>query len=289
MNGRGAWLEPLRRRRAAAYAAGPGLEQALQAGRLLAGHGIASTIGYTAQPGESAHSVAAVHLAAFERLAGEEFDCYVSVKMSALDFDAALFAVLAAAAARTGRALHLDALAPETVDATWRLLESAPRSAQLGTALPGCWARSPEDASRAARLGLQVRVVKGQWTDGLPAAVTPAEGFLRVVDQLRGHRAGVGVATHDVGLLAESLQRLIAAATPCWAELFFGLPFRAPAATARRLGVPIRIYVPYGRAAAPYGVTDVRRNPAAARWLIEDLVLGEEKTWRSIRRSRVPA
>jgi proline dehydrogenase len=199
------------------------------------------------------------------------------------------FAVLAAAAARTGRALHLDALAPETVDATWRLLESAPRSAQLGTTLPGCWARSPEDASRAARLDLQVRVVKGQWTDGSPAAVTPAEGFLRVVDHLRGHRAGVAVATHDVGLLAESLRRLTAAGAPCWAELFLGLPFRAPAATARRLGVPIRIYVPYGRAATPYGVADVRRNPAVARWLIEDLVLGEEKAWRSIRRSCVPA
>jgi proline dehydrogenase len=289
MNGRGAWLEPLRRRRAAAYAAGPGLEQALQAGRRLAAHGIASTIGYTAQPGESAHSVAAVHLAAFELLAGEDFDCYLSVKLSTLDFDAALFAVLAAAAARRGRALHLDALAPETVDATWRLLETAPRSAQLGTTLPGCWARSPEDASRATRLGLQVRVVKGQWPIGGATAVDPAEGFLRIVDRLRGHRAGVAVATHDAGLLAESLRRLTAAGAPCWAELFLGLPFRAPAATARRVGVPIRIYVPYGRAATPYGVADLRHNPAVARWLIEDLVLGEEKAWRSIRRSCVPA
>lgn len=289
MNGRGAWLEPLRRRRAAAYAAGPGLEHALQACRRLAGHGIASTLGYTAQPGESAHSVAAVHLAAFERLAGEDLDCYVSVKMSALDFDAALFAVLAAAAARTGRALHLDALAPETVDATWRLLETAPRSARLGTALPGCWARSPEDASRAVRLGLQVRLVKGQWRAGMATVADPAEGCLRVVDRLRGHRGGVAVATHDVGLLEESLRRLTVAGAPCWAELFLGLPFRAPAATARRLGVPIRIYVPYGRAATPYGVADLRRNPAVARWLIEDLVLGEEKAWRSIRRSSVPA
>jgi proline dehydrogenase len=284
-----AWLEPLRQRRAAAYAAGPGLEQALQAGRRLAGHGLACTIGYTARPGESARAVTAVHRAAFERLAGEDFDCYVSVKLSALDFDAGLFAELATAAAMTGRALHLDALAPDTVDATWRLLETAPRSAQLGTALPGCWARSPEDASRATRLGLQVRVVKGQWRAGEATAVDPAEGFLRIVDRVRGHRAGVAVATHDVGLLAESLRRLTAAGAPCWAELFLGLPFRAPAATARRLGVPIRIYVPYGRAATPYGVADLRRNPAAVRWLIEDLVLGEEKAWRSIRRSCVPA
>jgi hypothetical protein len=51
--------------------------------------------------------------------------------------------------------------------------------------------------------------------------------------------------------------------------------------------VPIRVYVPYGRAAAPYGVADVRANPAVAWWLIQDLLLGKDKTWRSLRRSRV--
>jgi proline dehydrogenase len=288
VSGKPVWLEPLRRRRAAAYAAGPGLEQALEAGRRLAGQGLASTIGYTARPGESARAVTAVHRAALERLADEDFDCYVSAKLSPLDFDAGLFTELATAAARTGRALHFDSLAPETVDATWRLLETAPRGARLGLALPGRWARSPEDASRATRLGLQVRVVKGQWRDGRSTA-GPAEGFLRVVDRLGAHRAGVAVATHDVELLAESLRRLTAAGVRCWAELFLGLPFRAPAATARRLGVPIRIYVPYGRAAAPYGVAVIRRNPAAARWLIEDLVLGKEKAWRSIQRSCDPS
>jgi proline dehydrogenase len=282
-------LEVLRARRAAAYGAGPALEQALEAGRRLADHGLASTIGYTAAPGEPARAVADAHLAAFERLAGEDFDCYVSVKLSALDFDVSLFNELAAGAAKSGRALHTDALAPETANATWRLLQGASSSAQLGTALPGRWARSAEDASLAARLGLRVRVVKGQWPDGTRARVDPAQGFLRVVDRLRGHPPGVGVGTHDSRLLAESLHRLTTAGTPCSAELFLGLPFRAPAATARRFGVPIRIYVPYGRAAAPYGLGDLHRNPAAARWLIEDLLLGKEKMWRSIRRSCAPA
>jgi proline dehydrogenase len=283
-----ALLEPARRRRTAAYAAGPTLDHALEAGHRLAAHGLASTIGYTAMAGQSARSVADEHLTAFERLASQRFDCYVSVKLSALDFDAGLFAELAATAARTGRALHLDALAPETVDMTWRLLQSAPPAAQLGVALPGCWARSPDDASLAVRRGLRVRVVKGQWADGAGTAVDPAEGFLQVVDRLRGHRAGVAVATHDDGLLAASLQRLTAAGTPCSAELFFGLPFRAPAEIALRLGVPIRVYVPYGRAAAPYAVAGLRHDPAVARWLIQDLLLGKEKMWRSIRRSSVP-
>jgi proline dehydrogenase len=95
------------------------------------------------------------------------------------------------------------------------------------------------------------------------------------------------VATHDVALLEESLRRLIKAGTPCTAELFFGLPFRAPALAARRLGVPLRVYVPYGAAGAPYAASDVAARPIAAWWLVQDLLLGKEKTWLSIRRSRL--
>jgi proline dehydrogenase len=276
-------IDPLRQRRASAYSAGPTLDAALALCRRLEREGLACTLGYTAMPGESARSVADAHLAAFEQLAGAGLDGHVSVKLSTLEFDPSLFAELDGAAAQTGCALHIDALAPETVDATWRLVEDAPRAGRIGTTLPGAWPRSVNDTAHAARLGLRVRVVKGQWT----GATDGGEGFRRVVARLRGHQDGVGVATHDVALLESSLHRLTAAGTSCTAELFLGLPFRGPTATARRLGVPIRVYVPYGRAAAPYGIADVRRNPAVAWWLIQDLLLGKDKTWRSLRRSHV--
>jgi proline dehydrogenase len=275
----------MRRRRASAYGAGPTVGAALDVARRLWRQGLASVIGYAARPGEPPRAVADVHLGAFERLAGEDVDCQVSVKLSALAFDADLFAELEAAAARTGRRLHVDALAPETVDATWRLVDGVPRAGRLGTTLPGRWRRSCEDAPRASRLGLGVRVVKGQWAAPGGDDVDPRAGFLDVVDRLGGHHAGVGVATHDVALLAESLRRLQAAGSPCTAELYFGLPFRAPATAARRLGVPVRVYVAYGSAAAPYGIAEAARDPAAAWWLVQDLVLGKEKTWLSIRRS----
>ena len=192
---------------------------------------------------------------------------------------------LPAHATAMGKAL-LAFAPPETVDATWLLLQSTPRAGQVGTTLPGRWRRSVDDASLAERLGVRVRVVKGQWADGAPGVADPGAGVLAVVDRLRGHRGGVAVATHDVALLAESLRRLIAAETPCAAELFFGMPFRAPAMAAERLGVPIRIYVPYGHAGAPYGIADVTHRPVAAWWLMQDLVLGKDKTWLGIRRSR---
>jgi proline dehydrogenase len=284
---RAGWLEAIRRRRQLAYGAGPGLDDALEAARRLAASGIASTVGYSAAPQERGRSVADAHLAAFDRLSAGELDAYVSVKLSELEFDPALFAELDAAAARSGRRLHLDALAPETVDSTWRLLEERPRAGQLGTSFPGRWRRSADDAARAAELGLVVRVVKGQWKHGADGDVDPAEGFLAVVDRLCGRAPAVAVATHDVALVTEAVGRLKAAGTPCEVELLYGLPFRAPALAAARLGAPIRVYVPYGHVGATYGIADLRRKPAATWWLMQDLLLGKDKTWRSIRRSRI--
>jgi proline dehydrogenase len=82
------------------------------------------------------------------------------------------------------------------------------------------------------------------------------------------------------------VRRLTAARTPCEVELLLGLPFAAPARAARRLGVPVRLYVPYGATGAAYGIGGLVRNPITAWWLAQDLLLGKDKTWQSIRRSR---
>jgi proline dehydrogenase len=108
-----------------------------------------------------------------------------------------------------------------------------------------------------------------------------------VIDRLCGRAPAVAVATHDVALLTEAVRRLQAAGTPCEVELLYGLPFRAPALAARQMGVHIRLYVPYGHVAATYGIADIRRTPAALWWLAQDLLLGKDKTWWSIRRSHI--
>jgi proline dehydrogenase len=280
-------VEPLRRRRVSAYVAGPGVDDALEFGLRLAAGGFACVVGYAAAADERPRSVANTHLAAFERLAAEGLDGEVSVKLSALAFDPGLFAELNVAAARCERGLHVDALGPETVDDTWALLERAESRDWIGTTLPGRWGRSVDDARRAIELGLRVRVVKGQWSDTVAPDVDAAEGVLRVVDCLRDSTRRVAVATHDVPLLAEALSRLRAAGVPCAVELFLGLPFAGPLRLARRLGVPVRVYVPYGAGGAPYSAAALTRNPAATWWLLQDMVLGKEKTWRSMGRAHL--
>lgn len=225
------------------------------------------------------------HISALEALAREDADCYVSVKLPPLGFDPQAFAELVAAAAASRRRLHADAVAPDLADATWRLLAGSAGAAPLGTTLAGRWRRSPHDVDRAGELGLAVRVVKGQWPDVGGDREDPARGFLRIVDRLADHPGMVAVATHDVPLLEEALSRLLSAGRSCEVELFYGLPFRGPALAARRLSVPVRMYVPYGDTGTPYRRDVLASRPSAALWIAQDLLYGEEKTWRSIRQA----
>ncbi len=280
------WSDSIRRRRNSAYAAGPRLDQALDVSRRLATFGVRSAIGYSASPDEPARRVADLLLTAIDRITSEALDCYVSVKLSGLGFDAVLFAELATAARRTGQRLHIDSLSPDTADPTLLLLATVPDAGGVGMTLPGRWRRSTQDASRMFDGGRSIRVVKGQWADDVDESLDPIQGFLEIVDRLCGRGSVVAVATHDDQLLAESLQRLVETGTACEAELLFGWPFRRPAIAAQRLGVPIRVYVPFGHTGSPYGLTDVLTSPMSTSWLVQDLLLGNEKTWRSIHRWR---
>ena len=78
---------------------------------------------------------------------------------------------------------------------------------------------------------------------------------MQLIDRLAGRAAHVAVATHDAELAERALVRLSAASTPAELELIHGLPMRAAGDVARRLHVPVRIYIPVrARLAAVCGV-----------------------------------
>jgi proline dehydrogenase len=218
--------------------------------------------------------VADAQLAGLARLAREPWDCHLSVKAPALGFSGALLGEIADRAWRDGAGLHFDSLSPDTVERTFSLMSEHCRLPRLGCTLPGRWRRSLRDAERALRLGLHVRVVKGQWAGPDGREPEARAGFLAVVNRLAGQARHVAVATHDAPLAREALHRLRAAGTSCELELLFGLPVRRAMEVARMAGVGIRCYVPYGQPWLPYRVADARGNPRIAWWMARDLVLG---------------
>ena len=172
-----------------------------------------------------------------------------------------------------GAVVHFDAMAPETVDDTFKLIARARGIyPKLGCTLPSRWRRSFSDADRAIELGLRVRVVKGQWAESPSTDVNPEQGFLNVIDKLGAERARhVAVATHHVDLARKALCRLRSTDISCELELLYGLPLQRQIKLGRSLEVPVRIYVPFGRAGLPYRLKQIPRNPRLLGWFFRDL------------------
>lgn len=263
-------VEPVSRR----YVAGAELDDALAARRTLAGRGLGATLGLWDGPDDTPRAVADGYLAAIDGLGEDAPGDYVSIKFTALGLSSDLLGEIVARGAGRDRRVHLDAMAPDTVaatrDAVERVLRERPEGA-VGFTLPGRFLRSPGDAEWARTRGLPVRVVKGEWTDPDAPDRDPKAGYLEVVDRLCGATSHVAVATHDPQLAEAALGRLVAAGTPCGLELLYGLPMRRPLEVARELGVPARVYVPYGHAYMPYALSQLHRRPRMALWLAKDL------------------
>jgi len=238
----------------------------------LTKRGIGCTSGYWNDAADTPESVYAECMGGLRMLSRRTRDGYLSVKFPALGGDVALAHDLLRKAEQQGVRVHADSLAPETTDAVHACIEAAAATHDdLGVTLPGRWRRSVPDAEWAVRLKLRVRVVKGEWADPEEPALDACEGYLAVIRKLAGRARHVSVATHDVDLLVRALDCLRAAGTSCDVEQLYGLPGRACRIAARRAGVPVRVYVPWGQAVLPHAVEfALARKAWLPRWFLRD-------------------
>ena len=228
----------------------------------LARQGVATTVGYfgASEAGAGVAAAATEELAL--ALAEQGCDALLALKAPALGFDAALLHRIAA----TGVPLAFDALTEPHAEATLALAEEI----GAGVALPSRWRRSEADAVRLRDGPSRIRLVKGEWAD--PGGDVPGieAAYLALVRQLAGRRATVAVATHDPALAEAALSALQAAGTPCELEQLRGLPRRRTMAVARRMGVPVRLYYPFGPGWWPYAFDKALARPYLPLWVLQD-------------------
>ena len=268
------------RRLAASHLAGPALEDALRIAGVVAARGWSCAIGPWVGPDGNPESNAGLYARTIDAIASGRPDAYLSIKLSTLGYDNDRFFALLERAARSGTRVHADSLGPETADRTMAMIAAAAaRFTNVGTTLPAGWRRSVADAAALSRLGVNVRIVKGQWPD--PAGRIPdiRSAFVRVAEALAGGAGTVGVATHDRPLAVRVLGLLASSGTPCEMEQISGLPWNC-AATAASAGVPFRLYVPFGHPYLPYGLRTVRVRPAVALWAARDFIAGRHRRVR---------
>lgn len=250
---------------------GPGPRAAVRRCRALDRGGLAATLGYFQASRSGPEAIVAANVAVARLLADRGGDVYLSVKAPPLAFDAARLREIADSAAAADMALMFDAHAPKDADRTLKavseLLADFPGT---GFALPARWLRSRGDAAAFRDSSARIRLVKGEWADPNWRGQDVEASYLALAARLAGRAAPVAVATHDPGLAERALALLLAAGTPCELEQLRGLPRRRTTAVARRFGVLVRVYVPFGPGWWPYALDKALDRPYLLSWMIRD-------------------
>jgi CelD/BcsL family acetyltransferase involved in cellulose biosynthesis len=256
---------------ASRYLAGPELEDALREETRHAAAGYLTTVGFWGSSETLTKDVARQCFAAADGVSpGGE----LSIKLDAFGGDGPRLDELLDRCTERQVGLHLDALGPETAEASLkaalRLAERAPGA--VGCTLTGRWRRSVDDAHRLAGAPLNVRVVKSEWADPAEPHRDEAAGYLEVVQILAGQVPRVAVATHDQALAPVALERLAASTTAAELQVLYATDGRRIIPAARERGVPVRVYIPYGHGRVPYPTDDLFRRPAVAARVAFDVL-----------------
>jgi proline dehydrogenase len=272
-------VTPVVSRLAKDYLGGETVDDAICVARRLAIQNVSSTLGFWDTTDYTQRNVTDIYSTAVKRLSGSGLDSYVSIKPPALRFDSGAAVELAAIAQSSGVGLHCDSHGPEVVELSHAMLQAMCNRIGpgcLGTTIPGRWSRSLSDADWAVERGFAVRVVKGQWPDPDNPRADMRAGFLNVIEQLAGRARHVAVATHDMTLAAEAIERLRATGTSCELEQIFGLNSSQSLRWASTNGIGLRIYIPFGRGYIPNAMKALKRNPRMAWVMARRLAAGRE-------------
>jgi proline dehydrogenase len=250
---------------------GPGPEAVARICHRLQARGLCTTVGHFPGSRDTAQSIAAANLAVARALGGRSGDAYLSVKAPPLGFDRTHLQAIADAATGSRLPLMFDAHAPHQAGATHALFDDLlAQFPGTGCVLPARWKRSMADAARLRGTSARLRIVKGEWADPEWGDRDIEANYLGLVTRLAGRAGIVAIATHNPGLAERALAILLNAGTPCELEQLRGLPMRRTTAIARRLGVPMRVYVPFGSGWLPYAANKALARPYLPGWMIRD-------------------
>lgn len=195
----------------------------------------------------------------------------LAIKASPLYFDKDNLRAVAGPASAAGMTVVFDALTHAQAGETMDLAEwMAGEFPAVGVALSARWQRSMADAARFCDAPVRIRLVKGEWADPEQDAPDVEVAYLDLVRQLAGRGAPVGVASHDPALAERALRILLDAGTSCELEQLRGLPGHRTRRVAEVLGVPVRLYWPFGPGWWPYAAEKVLERPYLPWWWARD-------------------
>ena len=274
----------------ARFVPGETLDEALGAARQLNDAGMMATLnplGEDVSDPEQAMAATDAYIEILDRVAAEQLDCSISVKLTllGLDLDADLAAAnlerLLSTAAQHGNFVRIDMEASEHVEATLSMSRSLERRFDnFGLVVQSYLRRTTDDIDRLVQAGTPLRVVKGAYKE--PEHVAFADkrdvdhNYARILDRLaqddaRRNGVRVAVASHDAALIAHARNLIDELQLDGWEfQMLYGIgrPLQ------RQLvedGYSVRIYVSYGPSWYPWFMRRLAERPANIGFFLRHL------------------
>jgi proline dehydrogenase len=238
-----------------------------------------------------ADAVTADYLALIDRIAKEELDARVSVKLTELGLDLGVDACdrnlqqLVARAESRSNIVWIDMESTKYVDPTIELFRRArARSPRVGLCLQSYLRRSVADLEALLPLGPAIRLVKGAYREPpgqvLPSKAEVDENYFRLAARMLQPDAPkgtfVGIGTHDARLVGRIRAEVAARGSDRSSyefEMLYGIqrPLQAQLVAE---GAPLRVLVSYGEFWFPWYMRRLAERPANVLFVMKNLFPG---------------
>jgi proline dehydrogenase len=275
----------------ARFVPGESLDEALVAVRAINAQGMCATLNPLGENITTESEAAAgtdAYIEILRRIAAEQLDCNVSVKLTVMGLD--LGAEIAAAnlrrvlemAATYGNFVRIDMEASEYVDRTldiWR--QAHAEMPAVGTVIQSYMRRSLADVDQLATEGASLRIVKGAYAEPDEIAF-PDKGdvdseYIRLLERLAqpdaiASGASAAVASHDPAMVAAGRRLIDDNDLVNWEfQMLYGIGTNLQRELTA-VGYRVRVYVSYGPSWYPWFMRRLAERPANIGFFLRHLL-----------------
>lgn len=286
--------KPLVARVSARYIAGETLTDAIETIRSLNAESIRATLdvlGEFVEDLDAADRMVELYLEALARVDAESLDSNVSVKLTSLGLliDEARclenMRRLLRHATDLGNSVRIDMESSSVTGATLNIYRTLRREFDnVGCVIQAYLRRTMDDAAELARLGANVRVCKGIYSESRLVAYNDRRiiqrNFVDIVRTLLEAGCYVAIATHDEVVVweCERIIRTLGLSPKRYEfQMLLGVDEQLRSLIVQA-GHPMRVYIPFGEHWYAYSLRRLRENPAIAGHVLRaTLGLGPEE------------
>jgi proline dehydrogenase len=268
------------------FVAGESVEEGIAAARALNRAGMSVTLDYLGESvsdREHARAAADVYLRVIDRIATEQLDANVSLKLTQMgqDIDEGFLHENVLRVFERAREHDMFVrLDMESSEYTQRTLDFFERIwgegfTNVGVVLQSYLRRSEQDVRRANALGARVRLCKGAYVEPPEVAFQQKEqvdaSFVALMKLLLAEGTYPGIATHDEAMIRATREFAAAGGIPPDAfefQMLYGVR-RDLQEQLIRAGYRMRVYVPFGEAWYPYLMRRMAERPANMFFIVK--------------------